>query len=154
MLSRKMESINDLSPEMQARIRVNEKTGCWEWIGSRGSKGYGNLRWKGRMVSAHRLMRHLFVGDISISSKNMSLDTIDHLCEVRHCVNPAHCEPTTMLENARRSWSTYTPVTHCPQGHPYEGDNLYIDSTGGRRCRECGRRNDHRAYLKKKAGDR
>jgi hypothetical protein len=30
--------------------------------------------------------------------------------------------------------------THCPQNHPYEGDNLYvIPSTGGRMCRECKR---------------
>lgn len=27
--------------------------------------------------------------------------------------------------------------THCPQNHPYEGDNLYIDPTGGRHCRIC-----------------
>jgi hypothetical protein len=29
--------------------------------------------------------------------------------------------------------------THCPKGHIYEGDNLYIDPKGNRRCRECKR---------------
>jgi len=27
--------------------------------------------------------------------------------------------------------------THCPQGHPYSGPNLRIDTNGGRRCRAC-----------------
>jgi hypothetical protein len=29
--------------------------------------------------------------------------------------------------------------THCPQGHPYDETNTYIDTDGGRRCRECAR---------------
>ena len=32
---------------------------------------------------------------------NLSL-TIDHLCNVRTCVNPAHMEPVTVGENLRR----------------------------------------------------
>lgn len=27
--------------------------------------------------------------------------------------------------------------THCPKGHPYDGENLYIDPKGNRRCRAC-----------------
>jgi Putative ATPase subunit of terminase (gpP-like) len=27
--------------------------------------------------------------------------------------------------------------THCPQGHPYDGDNLYIAPRGDRMCRTC-----------------
>jgi len=34
--------------------------------------------------------------------------------------------------------------THCPKGHPYEGENLYTDGRGHRKCRTC-RRNDMRA---------
>lgn len=29
--------------------------------------------------------------------------------------------------------------THCPKGHPYSGDNLYVSPDGRRHCRECGR---------------
>lgn len=29
--------------------------------------------------------------------------------------------------------------THCPKGHPYLGENVYIDPKGNRRCRECKR---------------
>lgn len=27
--------------------------------------------------------------------------------------------------------------THCPQGHPYAGDNLYVQPDGNRKCRKC-----------------
>jgi len=37
--------------------------------------------------------------------------------------------------------------THCPQGHPYEGDNLYINPVGHRICRQCGREKSQRQYL-------
>lgn len=40
--------------------------------------------------------------------------------------------------------------TECPQGHPYEGDNLYITKGGGRACRECGRKYALAYYYRKK----
>jgi hypothetical protein len=27
--------------------------------------------------------------------------------------------------------------THCPNGHPYSGENLYMDSRGWRQCKAC-----------------
>ena len=40
--------------------------------------------------------------------------------------------------------------THCPQGHPYSGGNLYVNpSTGGRMCREC-KRDQGREYMRRK----
>lgn len=30
--------------------------------------------------------------------------------------------------------------THCPQGHPYEGDNLIKNANGSRACKKCTRR--------------
>jgi hypothetical protein len=35
----------------------------------------------------------------------------------------------------RRYWQTER--THCPAGHPYGGDNLYVAPTGARGCRTC-----------------
>ena len=35
--------------------------------------------------------------------------------------------------------------THCPQGHPYSGDNLSTRPNGDRRCRAC-HRDQQRAY--------
>lgn len=28
-------------------------------------------------------------------------------------------------------------ITHCPSGHEYAGENLYVDPTGRRHCRAC-----------------
>jgi hypothetical protein len=39
--------------------------------------------------------------------------------------------------------------THCPRGHPYDGENLVIDN-GARKCRTCRRESSRRAYLKRK----
>lgn len=41
------------------------------------------------------------------------------------------------------------PVTHCPQGHAYEGYNLIIDR-GKKKCRECGRERARRYYHRMK----
>lgn len=42
-------------------------------------------------------------------------------------------------------------VTHCPQGHPYSGDNLYIRPTGARACRICRAADDRARKERKKA---
>ena len=73
---------------------------------------------------------------------------LDHLCRERACCNPAHLEPVTQAENIRRGEAV---KTHCPQGHPYEGDNLYIDSRGKRRCKTCIAEQAARRYARKKA---
>jgi len=85
-----------------ARLKIptykKVKNGCWLWQGRLNSKGYG-YRWfnskPGRM--AHRVIYELLKGPIL---KGMPLD---HLCRVRHCVNPDHLEPVTTMENNRRS---------------------------------------------------
>lgn len=42
--------------------------------------------------------------------------------------------------------------THCPQGHPYSGDNLYIvPSTGGRMCKQCKRDQSRESDRRKRA---
>lgn len=39
--------------------------------------------------------------------------------------------------------------THCPRGHAYAGDNLYMRRSGGRQCRTCARRfvREHRQRI-------
>lgn len=40
--------------------------------------------------------------------------------------------------------------THCPKDHPYDGENLYIDSRGHRQCRECRREAVRRQQARKR----
>lgn len=39
--------------------------------------------------------------------------------------------------------------THCPNGHPLRGENLYVPPSGGRKCRICVRASNRRAYAKR-----
>jgi hypothetical protein len=82
---------------------VEKTPRCWLWIGKRHPhKDYGyfkvaNGRSGGRHVSAHRFSYEQALGLIP---KGLH---IDHLCRVRHCVNPSHLEAVTVQENNRRS---------------------------------------------------
>jgi hypothetical protein len=71
-----------------------EKTGtCWLWGGARDRGGYGVFE----NQKAHRVSYVLSGGTIPEGLQ------LDHLCFVRHCVNPEHLEPVTAKENTRRA---------------------------------------------------
>lgn len=108
-------------------------TGCWLWQARISGNGYGYSSAWGRTWLAHRLAYTLMVAPIPAGL------TIDHLCRVRHCINPTHLEAVTLAENIRRAAAA---VTHCPRRHAYTQDNTYQSprGTGGRRCRSCSRR--------------
>lgn len=86
-------------------------TGCWEWTGPRDSDGYGKTSADGHTVSAHRWLWTLLRGELQPKQH------LDHLCRVRHCVNPDHLEPVTCAENLRRGHLARR--THiCPEHGP------------------------------------
>jgi len=65
---------------------------------------------------------------------------LDHLCRVTNCCNPAHLEPVTPAINVERGvgpTATRGRQTHCTNGHPLSGSNLYVTSRGYRECRTC-----------------
>lgn len=107
-----------------SKVTVDDATGCWEWTGAKGKGGYGHLMWpvRGKTDYAHRVSYRELVGPIPEGL------VIDHLCRNRACCNPAHLEAVTQRRNNLRGEgiaSTHASRTHCPQGHAYEGDNVY-----------------------------
>ena len=58
----------------------------------------------------------------------------------------------TCAENAadmrRHGTNRNLRKTHCPQGHPYAGVNLFIGKTGNRGCRICRRAQRYEATLR------
>lgn len=110
-----------------------QPNGCWLWQAHINKGGYGDFMHPDtqRMCRAHRYSYEVAMGPIPDGL------VIDHLCRVRHCVNPAHLEPVTSEENIRRGAAA---ILACPAGHSYSGDNLYVNPKGDRLCRECHRR--------------
>lgn len=116
------------------KVSVDAQSGCWLWTSAREYGGYPIL-WlgDGKSVRAHRYAYEMLVGPIPTGLG------LDHLCRVRHCVNPAHLEPVTAKENSRRA-IPYNPKgtrTTCMPGlHAFTPENTAIHH-GRRRCRAC-----------------
>jgi hypothetical protein len=70
---------------------------CWAWTAGLFPAGYGCFKLDGKSRLAHRLSYEWVIGPIPEG------DDLDHLCRVRECCNPAHLEPVTPAENARRA---------------------------------------------------
>jgi HNH endonuclease len=125
-----------LEDRLLAKIGFDGPGGCWLWTSALDYGGYPII-WIGDGVSrrAHRVVYELLVGPIPQGLQ------LDHLCSVRHCVNPDHLEPVTGAVNVGRS--TNTPMarkraqTHCKRGHPFDLINTRWRRDGRRCCRAC-----------------
>ena len=117
---------------------VNDETGCWEWQGRLDRWGYGHFSFKGSNL-AHRFSYWVFKHPIPDGL------TIDHLCRVKHCVNPDHMEAVTTRENTLRSdgpSARFARRTHCQNGHEFTPENTRYETPTHRKCRACQRRYD------------
>jgi hypothetical protein len=47
-----------------------------------------------------------------------------------------HLEAVPIKENRRRR-DLALNITHCPQGHPYDEVNTFVNASGHRGCRTC-----------------
>lgn len=111
--------------------------GCVDWTGRVMKTGYPVACCYGRPQLVHRLFYQWFVGPIPSGQE------LHHLCRNRRCVNVEHLQPVERKAHVHLD-NTFAHLnslkTHCPYGHPYEGDNLI---SGGRKtgphrkCRIC-----------------
>jgi hypothetical protein len=145
--------MGDLTDEERFWPKVSKTPTCWLWQGALYRSGYGAFRYEGQMRVAHRFAYARLVAPIPDGLQ------LDHLCRVRHCVNPAHLEPVTARVNLLRgegATAANAAKTRCEQGHELTPENTYVVPptqalpNGGRRCRTCKRQND-RAYKARKA---
>ena len=71
-------------------------SGCWEWNGTKDHAGYGRVRFGGRRVRAHRLAYEAWVGPVPDHAM------VRHRkCDNPPCINPAHLELGTQVDNMR-----------------------------------------------------
>jgi hypothetical protein len=125
---------------MQKRIDFESSPkNCWLWVGCKTHDGYpiwGTTN--NKKIYAHRFIYEQEVGPIPINH------TLDHVCRVRNCVNPAHMDPCTLQENiSRGNYNWAGKLTHCKKGHKFTPENTYFSPTkgrtkkGGRVCKTC-----------------
>lgn len=126
---------DDVVARFLSNIDVVEPTGCWIWklaqSGPAADKGMGYglftaVGWK--REQAHRASYRMFVDDIPEGLH------VDHLCNVRMCVNPLHLEVVTQAENNRRGAERRSS---CRRGHAYTPENTRYSRAGYRECRTC-----------------
>lgn len=116
---------------------VPELGRCWTWTASKDSQGYGQFG-TGEGKKVIKAYRWAWENDGGEHVPRMHLD---HLCRNPTCVRPSHLELVTHRENLMRG-STIPAInaakTHCPRGHEYSPDNVYLDPRRNHRhCRLC-----------------
>ena len=151
---RRLVPVPDLTPDEKQQIqgRIEAKVvvtdaGCWEWLGTRSKSGYASISIFGVSRRAHRVLYEIVVGAIPDGLQ------LDHLCRVRHCVNPVHLEPVTPRENVLRGVGPSAQAAareECIHGHAYTPENTYV-WRGHRACRECRRLTLRRRYARRRA---
>ena len=131
--------MNTLPQRFHDKYTVDAETGCWIWTAAKNRHGYGKFRLDGRMQYAHRVSFAAVNGPIPDGK------VIDHTCNVRACVNPAHLHAVSQTENVRyaieRDGTHNGARTHCPRGHALTADNLVAAqlARGQRMCLTCNR---------------
>lgn len=118
---------------------------CWPWTRSRSAQGYGQLypHRAGpvrRKVYAHRWILGYLRG-LPLVGQPVGAEDGCHRCDNPPCCNPAHLYIGTRRQNVAdavartRLWMLKR--TSCPQGHPYDATNTYLNPAGSRKCRTC-----------------
>lgn len=130
-----------LTPEQRFWSKVDKTATCWLWTaGKRGFEGYGSFSLNYKTHLTHRLAWEWLKGPLEPG------EFLDHICKVRHCVNPKHLRIATPRENVLFN-SESIPAKNrqkiaCLRGHAFTKENTRIKTdkrrkSAGRACKKC-----------------
>lgn len=78
-----------------SKVRKGSSSDCWNWLGAKKPKGYGNVRINGKYLLAHRVSWELVNFPIPKGF------FVCHACDNPSCCNPSHL----LLGNARANFT-------------------------------------------------
>lgn len=108
---------NDSQRQMTFHSRVCRSEGCWNWVAWKDSKGYGQMKWRGKMVLSHRIAAFLagMIGSVQFDGKTCVL----HKCDNPACCNPAHLFIGTQQDNISDMNRKKRQVAVTGEQHPW-----------------------------------
>jgi hypothetical protein len=119
-------SMDDAYALVLSRSVVTD-SGCREFRHSVNSKGYPCSAIGGKKTAlAHR------IAWMAIHDGIESGHDVHHKCRNKLCCEITHLESVSRADHAAEHRST-----HCKNGHPLEGDTVYVRPNGTRECRVC-----------------
>lgn len=141
----------DTWQRMVEKTRFDGPDGCWPWIGRVNADGYGliaaTINGRATTLLAHRLALHVARRPIAAglvpdhTCHNADASCLGNSeCMHRRCVNPAHLDIVTHVENVMRGNSPIAMnarKTHCKHGHEFTPQNTRIRREGTRVCITC-----------------
>jgi len=99
--------------------KVKKSRGCWEWQGCLNSTGYGNVAWRGKRYTAHRIAAWLvdMINTPAAPKNRKDSGFVMHTCDNRKCCNPAHFGVGTYAENQKDAYDKRRRVQPRGQHH-------------------------------------
>jgi hypothetical protein len=89
-------TLDAIHAKILKRTELDERTGCWVWVGAWSVHSYGMVHLGRRLYAIHRLAMAVYRG----FNESSPLECW-HKCNVRACCNPAHLMVGTTAERAR-----------------------------------------------------
>lgn len=141
----------DLLRRIADRSIYYPPTGCWLALFRHPGDNRGRITYGGKKHLSSRAAFFAWHG----RWPSLAL----HSCHNEECNFPGHLYEGTRSQNTLDSVGVGThnnaSKTHCPHGHPYEGDNLIVrrrpDGGEMRVCRTCSVAAGRKTYAKSKA---